>query len=441
MFVESNRFLPWSCRRYLVTQYGQVLSSSGEELQKFVIDGHQCVELDWINGREVYRVALLVLLAYGLISLPDHLFNQIEPLYRDGSNSNLSAANLLYRFKCGKLEVEDRPGFYYVPMYTTYAINARGDLINLESSQSKTWSVTKGGGPKNQTGGYHYTRVVTDSGFSRVLFRHRALCMVFKPYDESMPSLVVNHLNGRPGDDCLENLEWVTYKRNNEHAIETGLKRNSSMACFAKNLESGEVTRYSSVSACARALFGFRAESTVLNRIRNKEPIRYTDNLVFKLDDGSDWRDYSGATLRHSGKDELVARNVFTGELFKFNGTVAGERLLGVKSATILKHAKTLEILPVGGYNFRYADDAMNWPIHPEKNLRIYKDHPIHPRDGVIALDTTTGAEEFCTSTSKAGVRFKLSKSGTWDRIRNGTLVNGKFRLILYKLKENIVLA
>lgn len=441
MFVESNRFLPWSGRRYIVSQYGQVCNSLGEVLQQSTIDGHQYVELDWVYGRRQYLISILVLTAFGLLALPDHLFDQIEPLFKDGSPTNLTPGNIFYRFKDGPLEVEGRPGFYYVPMYSTYAINERGELINLESGQYKTWSVTRGGGPKNQTGGYCYTRVVTDSGFSRVLFRHRALCMVFKPYDERMPELVVNHRNGCPGDDRLENLEWVTYKRNNAHAIETGLKKNNSMAVLVKNLKSGEIVRYPSVSECARATFGKRAEKTVFRRIRNSPQVRYADDLVFKLDDGSEWADYNTATLRRTGQEDIAARNVFTGEIIIFRGTAEGEKLLGVKSGTILKHAKTNENLPIGGYNFRYVGNDATWPKHPERNLLIYRDNPIYPRDGIILRNIENDEELFLTSTTKACVKFKLSKSGVWDHIRNGKPVNGKYKLIPYKLKDNIVLA
>lgn len=53
---------------------------------------------------------------------------------------------------------------------------------------------------------------------------HRLIMMTFRPID-NYEGLVINHINGIRDDNRIENLEWVTSKQNNDHAIRTGLNR------------------------------------------------------------------------------------------------------------------------------------------------------------------------------------------------------------------------
>lgn len=74
--------------------------------------------------------------------------------------------------------------------------------------------------PQTHHTGYREVSVRQDKTRTRVLL-HRLVALAF--VDGYSPELCVNHINGVKSDNRAENLEWVSLKRNTEHAWETGL--------------------------------------------------------------------------------------------------------------------------------------------------------------------------------------------------------------------------
>src|SRR5690606_38039399 len=91
--------------------------------------------------------------------------------------------------------------------------------------------------------------------------RHRALCLVFKNYPDDCDKMVVNHINGVPGDDRLDNLEWISRGENNIHAYKNFLK-DQNKAVLVRNVLTGEVKEYYSIAETARVL-GYPTDETI----------------------------------------------------------------------------------------------------------------------------------------------------------------------------------
>jgi hypothetical protein len=68
--------------------------------------------------------------------------------------------------------------------------------------------------------GYHEIALRQNGVRTRVKL-HQLVALAFVP--GYSPELCVNHINGIKTDNRAENLEWVSFARNTEHAWETGL--------------------------------------------------------------------------------------------------------------------------------------------------------------------------------------------------------------------------
>ena len=67
-----------------------------------------------------------------------------------------------------------------------------------------------------------YTVVTyTESGKQTSYYVHRLVAEAFIPNPDDKPQ--VNHKDGNPSNNNVENLEWVTSKENVAHAYEIGL--------------------------------------------------------------------------------------------------------------------------------------------------------------------------------------------------------------------------
>lgn len=203
---------------------------------------------DWHNLNDLMAVHFKY-----LDHLTDEELNSVKGFYYCPKGSGEYHPKFIgYRFKDEKLPCGNYPGYYYIPGCPTHGINDRGELINAKKGTELKWYITKPSKFKNVTGGYAFNRI--DFGRETVMIsRHRSMLMVFKPYPDHVDSLVSNHIDGIPGNDVLDNLEWRCRKGNIDHAYQNGL-RSQNKPVLARNILTGEVTEYYSVAECGRQL-------------------------------------------------------------------------------------------------------------------------------------------------------------------------------------------
>lgn len=83
---------------------------------------------------------------------------------------------------------------------------------------------------------------LTFEGKKRQVKVHRMVAEAFIPNPENKP--IVNHIDGDTHNFHVNNLEWVTFKENNQHAYNTGLRKNGNQTInkYISNLPNEEWT-------------------------------------------------------------------------------------------------------------------------------------------------------------------------------------------------------
>lgn len=428
MINDELKFLPFSGGRYQINQFSEIFSR-GQRLETRLKDKVKVVHLSWYDGDRDYEVGVIVAIVYFNINIPTNHWNKVETIYEDGNTSNTFPLNISYRFKDGPIPIENHPDFFFIPYYTRYGINKDGDILSLSTNKIKKWLVTKPVLKKNITGGYRNASARIDTDQHRFIARHRAIGLTFVRYESNPLKLVINHKDGIPGNDVPTNLEWVTRAENNKHAYSNNLFPNKVVKILMKDLETGEIKAYPSIAKCA--LENNWTYSFVVHRL-NKPNIRYSDNIVFKIDNGSDW---PVLEINRSSTvfQDVIFRNVFTGITTIVNSCAEASRLTGVKRATIEFHCKNLLRLPTNGFNFRYLDSKSEWPTFNDKQLQILKKYPSGNRSsGVLVRDDKGNEIEFYESISLASTAYSVPYDCMYTWCRNESVCSGKkFELVV----------
>lgn len=321
-------------------------------------DGDLVVETLFLNEPGCYRVIDLVVIHFKFLEhLPFNKLKEVIAYPFDGNKSNTHPGNLGYRFKSGKLELDDHPGFYYVPGFARRAVNINGDLISTLDGKPLKWYIMKPQAFKNIKGGY-YTNRVEVSGVARTMLRHRAMLMVFKPYPDNVDNLITNHIDGVPGNDKLDNLEWVDDRTNIIHSYKTNL-RGQNKPVVARDVFTGEETVYYSVAECGRVLgISDRSINYKLEKSKFSSVSRF--GLQFKyLHDERDWlipEDPEIAVKQAFQAQRVLVKDLTTGKERSYNSINSTSLHTGIDAHKISEQLKTEIKTAINDFEFYSCD-------------------------------------------------------------------------------------
>lgn len=328
---QQNKLrLPLSGNLYFVDISGNITDNCGNMINNFYNQNNDlCVDIAWVDGYKTYRVAELVAFTFKPVFIPHTEWNRIWVIFRDGDNKNLHPSNLVWKFPTTGIESKRYPGYYYIPCFTKYVVDKFGNVMNVIQGYPMT-------GTKKDVGYVYYNLTPDikskDIKKSYVIGRHRILSFVFLDYPKDVDVLEVNHINGIPGYDRLENLEWVTRQENIKHAFINNL-RTDNKPVIVTNHNTGEVTKYYSAHECGRVLGLGRA--VVHWRIKKSPGKIFKPGYSFKYEND----DYQKADDSHYGvKIKLI--NTVTNDILFFDSIYQCSIFMKVSKKVIQKRLK-----------------------------------------------------------------------------------------------------
>lgn len=122
--------------------------------------------------------------------------------------------------------------------YPGYAIDTEGNVWSFKYKQPRKLSP----GWKKRNYGYKTVLLSDRYGNKRNFLVHRLVALAFIPTDDI--TMEVNHKNRNSCDNRLENLEWVTKKKNTEHnAIVNGFAMDKFVLAKIKEVHSASIRK------------------------------------------------------------------------------------------------------------------------------------------------------------------------------------------------------
>ncbi len=89
--------------------------------------------------------------------------------------------------------------------YTDYEASDSGFIRNIKTNRVLKQTLN--------LNGYKVINI-RQNGKNKMIFVHRILCALFKPIEQDIRTLCVDHIDGNPSNNQLDNLRWVTRRQN-----------------------------------------------------------------------------------------------------------------------------------------------------------------------------------------------------------------------------------
>lgn len=313
-----------------------------------------------------------------------------------------------------------------IPNFSMYSISKCGRLFDDFRNIELKWYITPPNRLINSKGGYRRRAMIDDSGQYRTVNRHRLMCELYNGPPSSEDKVFVNHIDGVPGNDLPENLEWVTVGQNIKHAYDMGLIV-AGVRPVVHLDANGVETFYPTVNKAADKLNV--PVPLIYSRVRRASGKIYSDGLSF-MDVGGKWDTKSPARHPRPSGETVLIKDIFTNAITLFSNARKAALYMGESDSSVSAWFNGNRKQPLKGYWLSYTSDEIIWPVFSDYQLQIYAEYfkakrPHAARPGILAVPVDGGNELFFTTVRAAANHFNISKSTMNNRGSRSMTVKG----------------
>lgn len=339
------------------------------------------VKFEWFNGLTEYDINIVICLSVNKANFSNDVLKQISIVYKTSDTMDISIDNTYYQFN-NPIESKEKEGFYYIPYYSNYLISKDGVVLKkdtLEIKKGHDWK-NSFNNIKNVKGGYILYQGFTDKFGSKMttMARHRLMGLAFIKYKFDPFVLVINHKDGEPGNDKIDNLEWITKQENNQHAYDNNLITSKHRQIVAYNWITGFIKIYPTVQKCRREL----KISTNLIYSSNNLKRKRSDGWGFKIFSKDEKLDLSFLKLHWYPEDAkiyyppgtaILGKNYLTGEIMEESDVIKMSRKSGINPTSISESIKKDDVRLIKYCAFKFKHSEKDFPTISKDTLERIK--------------------------------------------------------------------
>lgn len=353
-----------------------LVCKDNKPLTATMVKNRPFVKVKILGKARPISIAKLVVLAYKGLKISLDNFNKLSTYHLDGDTTNLAPENISY-VPTSPMECESHPGYFHIPAYSGYGVNAAGEIKNLKTGLGLKWV---------NHGNYLKVSVDDDFGNHSLLSKHRAMAMALERYPYNADELVVDHKDEDASNYALDNFQWLTPENNSLKARTSPLnRRHKKRQIDILNCETYSQEQTPTATAAGKKV---GMHWTSVERYLNMPELRITGtNFMLRFSDEAEKKPWPKkeeidleANARRSGMTRsVIARYRFFNEHSEipeyliFDSVGSAARYVGTCGSKISDCLTSGDPVPFKGFNFSwyFGDDLADhdWPDWTKKEL------------------------------------------------------------------------